>query len=439
MSGHFEKEKIENGIALYNALFQRFVQFMQNRKFNRCIILDGTQYHIDFTVLHSLHDELPKWSEWSNLQGWLSEHTDIPMLTFYALRQFSVLANEFNLVTITPVYRQRQICPELTAANLDQQAFIDVVLGGHSFGTVHVNEERLILIQGLVIKEAIQIEGLGTLLPIDETYTCTHKRLPIKQVTQHLYCGFKTSNSDFKNRPALVALMATLRTHKCAKPGDIKYAGFVETQRNITGTISYSAGAHSVAYEEETALFGSRAPQLAKMGLPAGRRLPQHFSAVFNTFQDNIFAAEMLNRALLGPKHLRIPLLFNALEALFVNGDESKKYAIAAMVAYSTDGKRSTADFMIDLYNVRNNLVHGEGERAAALRAEILEKREQYGVNIGIEERLTEIVLAVFRNLMQQGWSPKESSKKMRASIFKTSSDLRKVLHMGFRSRKNKK
>lgn len=428
----------EHGVALYNALFRRFIALMTARKFARSLVMDGRHHFVDFSMASYMHRELPRWSEWKRLQEWISQHSQTELIPYYILRQFSVLANEFRLTDIAPIFQQRQSCPELTLDNLNAERFADVVLRGHSFGTVNEDMEKLILIQGLKIKTPIQLGEIGELVPLDGRYIHTIKRVALSETEAHLYCGLRTTNSDMFSRSAMAAFMAALRIYNCGRRGDIKYAGYLDTLTSITGVRSYSAGSQTRFYEEETALFGSRPPRLSMMGHPSRIRLPRHFSEVFEALKANQFAAEMLNRALLAPEHLLIPLIFNALEALFVIETSTKKYHIAALAAYATDGSQATADFLVTFYELRNALVHGDQEEQTRLRTKLRENRESYKIPAtkNEEEHLRDVVLEVFRKLMLRGWSPKESTAALTREIFKLDTNLRIVLQKGLPKKK---
>ncbi|WP_170546520.1 hypothetical protein [Ruegeria arenilitoris] len=296
------------GIALYEALYRRFFFYLAKLGFEQCVVIDGDLARVDFCMAmqldHNIGLAVESWQEWQDFNGWLISAGKPAMQLYSLARQFSTLANEYQLFSIQRVVQQRSHLPSLTEDAVNHDVFVEVVLNGHNHGLVPANNERLLLIQGLEMKEGIELGQLGALVSSNDLNIDLRRLQPYLKLGDYPYSAFVTTDPQFNERPAMVALMAALRTYRCGRPGDIKYVGFVQKYRILTGEVTYITPAHSVTYQEETALFGSEAPTISKFGLPSKHRLPKHIAGVFETYKCNLFAAEMLSRALLAPQIL---------------------------------------------------------------------------------------------------------------------------------------
>ncbi|QAX28423.1 hypothetical protein [Leisingera sp. NJS204] len=423
---------MEEGIALYNSFFTRFIRFFADRGYSGCLLDDRESFRLDFSMAFAfewdLVAEIQSWEEWVALKDWLDAHGAQRIDVMVVARQFTYIVNEQELVSVKRVLQRRNVLPRLDQGLIGRADFESVMLGGHNKGFIPVAGKRVILIQGLKLHEEVQVGGLGKLIQLTDNYVNAVTRTPVSSGAPHLYSGFLTENPVFFERKGLISLMAALRSFQYARSGDLRYCWTIGLYRSLTGQDATLKPGGVVQYSEETSLFGTEAPRLTEVAKLETGLLAEHILETLAGHQSNLIASELFNRALLAPKHLRVPSVFSALESVFYVRDRfTKKKAIAAFVAEVLQLTRGKADFLIKMYDLRNAIIHGDEAEQQQVLVDLQTNRQRYDLKTDPTAELAELVCLLFKDLMARGWESKPDTRQLERSVFQNA-NLRDLL-----------
>lgn len=424
---------IEAGIEKYHRLFERFMKLMAARGWDLCFVsMPGEGFRVMFDLAlqqnTELVPEIMSWPEWQDLDEWITDNGGSSMNVITVVgRQFTSLCNQFQLVQTQSTSEIKRVLPTLTPETLDTDVFEQTVLGDANQGYVAHEDKFIILIQGLKIRDRIDVGALGFFDTLDDRYVDHQTLQPIRNSYKHLYTGFVTDRPEFHDTKSLIALMTAIRTHRFQHDGDVKYAGWTGLYRGLTGKIVCYRPGHVVTYTEESALFDTRAPRLIELGRPGGVRLAKHIDRVYPGFLDLEMACDFLCRSEIAPKKIQIPLVFFALETLFEIPKGIKKKILGAYVAEVLGKGKDTADLIIALYELRNAIAHGD-QADIQVKTETLRKMPVYTqFTRNFDQVLPTIARAVFRALAVRKWDAASDTPILTKQIKKTRPDLRKL------------
>lgn len=423
---------MKQGIFLFNKFYCKIIQFFAERDFDCCLWIDGEIARVDFTIAlqrdWSLVETIESWDEWKVLEQWLNDNGVQSVHFFGLVRRVNDIVNEQKLFSIHRSLQRRNALPQLDQGLISEANFASVMVDGHSNGFIPDAGKTIILIQGLKLRKEVKVGAYGDLIQLDDRYLDGFTQKPVSGGVSHLYSGFLTTDPVFLERKGLAALMASLRCYKYARSGDLRYAGTILLGQSLTGKEITQRKGGTVVYTEETALFGTEAPRLIEVGKPGALMLARHIENTLEGHQKNLIASELLSRALIAPKHLRVPSLFSVLEAvLFVRDRFTKKRAIAAFVAEVLQLSRGRADFLIKMYDLRNAIIHGDDIELQSANHDLWRNRLHYEMRTDSTAELTEIVCQFIKRLMMSNWDAKPGTRQLESNVYQNP-DLRDLL-----------
>lgn len=367
----------------------------------------------------ALVSEISRWEEWTQFSNWLDSQgapTDsghrVDIVS--AMCQINTIVNEQQLFSVKQVFERRSSLPCLDEGLINEADFEAVMLQGHNTGYIPIEDKKIVLVQGLVLRRDVEVGSYGRLISLDASYVSGSSGKAVSAIASHLYSGFLTTEPIFMQRAGLISLMAALRSFQYARAGDLRYYGKIGLYRSLTGMETTLGETGTVVYTEETSLFGSESPRLTQVGKPGAIRLAKHIEMTLEGFQQNLVAAELLNCAFLAPKYLQVPSLFSALEAVFVvKSKYTKKYALAAFVACELQLPRPAAEFVIKMYDLRNAIMHSNENLKMQVLAEIHQLRGRHIFEGDLTSELKSLVCQLFAKLMKRDWEPDAGTREL--------------------------
>ncbi len=376
-----------------------------------------------------LVDLIQAWEEWVALKDWLDAHGSQSVDFVDIVRQLNNIVNEQRLFSIRQTLQQRNALPRLDQGLIRPAEFSSVMFDGHNNGFIPCTGKKIVLIQGLKLRRDVQVGKYGRFIQLDDALIDATTQQPLSAGAAHLYSGFLTDDPIFSERKGLTALMAALRTFRYASDGDLKYCWTVGKYKSLTGREITLRAAGTVQYSEETALFESQAPKLTQVGNPGCLRLARHIEATLVGHQNNVIASELFNRAFLAPSYIQIPLLFSALEAIFdLSGSTTKKNKLGAFVAHVVGAQRNKAEFISEMYDLRNQIIHANEAQKKQIEIKIWNQRNYFELKKGKEHELRKLICMTFCQLMKTPWEPRSGTRRIQSEIFENRSDLRDLI-----------
>lgn len=387
-------------IREYNALFVRFVRHIASLGFDRCLMgMEGRSYKFNTqSFLQSdsnLMSHLKQWPEWVALDNKVQECGGEPLNHYFVFGyQFSDLLNSIQFVKTRTIPQFENHLPYLGDIIHDQMILNTTLMSGEMSFRGITRNRYAVLIQGLKIKEKIELEDYGYFDSINK-YIKDYPRFWFGDTPNHLYTAFYTEKEEVLSNSFICRLMTAIRTYQ---ERDVRFDSVLIESTGVIGEPSYSPF-NGLVYREDTALFGTEAPCLMEVNLESSVDFSLHVKKMITGLSHMDICCEYFNYSKISPKHLQIPTAFIAVESIFPNSSHGKQDTLAKLLSYLLVEDKNFGELVKKYYRLRNNIVHGNrnGERKIS--------EQIYKDHLGAPS-LNQILQSLFVKLAERNWNP---------------------------------
>ena len=404
----------------YNALFVRFIKHLKLVKFDRSLLVNQKN---DFQARFDMHlhnnqeffEELKTWPEWINLQKKVTQAGgEIPNPYFVLGYQFSDIFNSIPFLDTVHSPRFAQKLPHLRTVCRNPSLLKKGLLEGAMNLSEAKDDHFVILIQGLKVPRKIEIDDYGHLAPVDQAVNEYKSFWYNTGEDNHLYAGFYANSKAQTDDNFIVRLMSSLRTFK---QGDVRYLNVLQGCEDFVREIVYRnhrMATSSKDYHEETAYFGTRAPQLPDVKEDETGALKSHIKSFIEGSKDMIFCCNYFNKAMIAAEHIRLPMMFFALESCFPDKSEEKSKKMAQFTAVCLGKDDKFVEVMKLFYDLRSSVVHGDEKEYGRIQRKLAREHPEVPSRV---ETLKHILVDLFVALAARNWKPKRDIKRLRESV----------------------